>query len=70
MTALPCPKCKRPPEPDYDGYGVLVACDNCYDADCVGDPAEYVSRSPAGSGLTVTEAIEDWNEQIEMEATT
>lgn len=70
MTPAPCPTCKRIPEPDYDGYGVLIACDNCFDADCVGDPAEYVSRSPTGSGLTVAEAIEAWNERIEMEAMT
>lgn len=70
MTALPCPTCQRIPTPDYDGYGVSISCSNCYDADCVGDPAEYVSRSPSGSGLTVAEAIEDWNERIEMEATT
>lgn len=70
MTPVPCPTCKRIPEPSSDGYGVTVACWNCYDADCVGDPAEYVTRSPTGSGLTVAEAIEDWNDRIEMEATT
>lgn len=44
MTPVLCPTCNRTPEPSSDGYGVLIACANRYDADCVGDPAEYPSR--------------------------
>lgn len=66
---LACHKCKLEPtiEPDYDR--VTVVCGNCFDADMVGDPPHYISRSIVGEGHTREAAIEDWNERTE-EATT
>jgi hypothetical protein len=69
ITPLPCPVCKSGKEvmagPDAAGYEMQVTCYGCYDADCVGDPPRFVSRSIVGRGRTRAEAIEDWNEQVE-----
>lgn len=66
-TPLPCPKCKTAEHIDvYDcGAGVTVSCSNCYDADCVGDPPRYVSSSLTGGGRWRSEAVADWNAQVE-----
>jgi hypothetical protein len=60
MTLLPCPVCSTTQYLSDGGYGleILLSCSNCYDADCVGDPPRYVSRSITAS------SVEDWNEQV------
>lgn len=62
-----CPTCGRAPTTDY-GYGVTLSCGNCYDADCSGDPPEFHSTSPLGAGMTLDEAIADWNASVESRA--
>lgn len=64
MALLPCPRCGKAPAADLS-YGVTIACDDCYDADCVGDPPQYVSLTECGSGMTVSEAAANWNAQVE-----
>jgi hypothetical protein len=62
----PCPVCKDrtpTPEPNYGG-GWDLCCSNCFDADCVGDPPEYVTSCIQGSGGTKAEAIDDWNWKV------
>lgn len=65
MNPLPCPRCSKVPRPYCGGYGVSVACDNCYDATCEGDPPQYVSGYECGNGMSPAEAIADWNTQVE-----
>ncbi len=71
MTRLPCPKCGPEHErividqPNPYGNEWCVSCSNCYDADCVGDPPEYVSSSITGWGHDQQAAIEDWNYMVE-----
>ena len=62
----PCPVCKdRAPKPEQNyGGGYDVVCGNCFDADCVGDPPEYVTSCITASGGTKAEAIEDWNWKV------
>lgn len=69
-VAVPCHNCKATPTagPDAAGYEMQVVCYDCYDADCVGDPPRFVSRSIVGSGRTLSDAIRDWNEQQEEAA--
>lgn len=64
-VAVACPTCGRAPTVDHC-YGMTVSCGNCYDADCVGDPPRFVGLAPLGSGMTLSEAIEDWNAQVEV----
>jgi hypothetical protein len=62
-----CPSCKTAKhvtvEPVMVGYS--VCCANCFDAELVGDPPEYVSRSPYGWGGTKDAALADWAEAVE-----
>lgn len=66
MGPVDCPTCKASPTvgPDTAGYEYECVCYGCYDADCVGDPPRYVSRSIVGHGRTRDDAIADWNEQV------
>jgi len=61
-----CPVCKTNKyvrvDSEYVGFG--VCCGGCYDADCVGDPLEYVSTSLTARGRTQEEAIQSWNDLI------
>lgn len=70
MTPALCPKCKIPPSNASDEWEYAIVCNNCFDADMVGDPAEYVSRSIVGSGNTMEAAIADWNERVEERTAT
>ncbi len=67
MTPHPCPKCgpKGRVEVWDCGLGVSVSCVECFDADCAGDPPEYVSRSLQGTGGTEAQAVAAWNERVE-----
>jgi hypothetical protein len=65
VKCLACPTCGREPSTDITSGYPTVACDNCYDADCVGDPPRFVSTAPIGSGMTLAEAIENWNQSVE-----
>lgn len=68
VRAAPCPVCgpeKSRVTADPTGYEMMVYCTNCYDADCVGDPAHYVSSSIMAFGRNLNEAIADWNEKVE-----
>lgn len=61
-----CPNCKIPPSAENEfGYEWMLICHNCYDADCVGDPPRYVSRSLTAHGRTFDEAIAEWDELVE-----
>lgn len=66
---LPCSNCgpeKERVEFEASGAGgVSLSCSNCYDADCVGDPAHFVSSSIVAWGATKAAAIEDWNDRVE-----
>jgi hypothetical protein len=67
LTPLPCPTCGTARDvhaDDNDGWMWTVCCSGCYDADLVGDPPRYVSRSLSGSGLRLSHAIADWNEAV------
>ena len=64
-VAVPCPTCNRAPGTQVDDFGITVYCSNCYDADCVGDPPEFVSTSPTGHGRTLSDAIDAWNMTVE-----
>lgn len=69
LTPLPCPTCKTAGHVtvwDASGWGdYIVTCTNCYDADCVGDPPRYVSKSLAGYGADRDEAVSEWNDAVE-----
>jgi hypothetical protein len=68
---LPCPKCKTTHhvkvEPDAAGYEYQCYCHGCYDADMRGDPPTFYSLSIVGYGRNPNEAVESWDEQVEME---
>jgi hypothetical protein len=64
-VVLPCHHCKTPPNDASDEWHYALVCNNCFDADCVGDPAEYTTRSVIGEGYTRAEAIDDWNEKTQ-----
>lgn len=65
MFAAPCEKCHRQPTVESTPAGYHVYCVNCYDADCVGDPPRFVSRSPVGIGSTIEKAFKAWEELAE-----
>ena len=59
---LPCYRCGKVPEVDPNGGYPTVSCSDCYD----GAP-DSGSRSEVGSGLTRAEAVDNWNQAMEME---
>lgn len=62
----PC-KCGRKPAMERTGYWLAISCDNCFDADCVGDPPRYVALSPVGGGESASEAVDDWNWKMDVQ---
>lgn len=63
----PCPNCKKNNIKFYHSYMIMIYCDNCYDAEVVGDPLRYCSNGFFTYGKTESEAITAWNEKAETE---
>lgn len=57
LTILSCVNCNKPPEQSFNGISYNFWCEECYD----GAP-DSPTRSWVGTGLTLKEAIVDWNE--------
>lgn len=66
--AAPCPKCKTAAHVGemLTEVGRAICCTDCYDVDCEGDG--YFSYSIVAQGLTLTEAVADWNAKVEEAA--
>lgn len=57
IEPLPCPRCGESSHVVHrpDWYDETVTCLTCYDEDVI-----------IGRGKTMWEALEDWNEQVEL----
>lgn len=56
---VPCARCKKVPEPFYDGAYTYISCHDCYD----GAP-DSATRSEVGAWYSKEGAIEEWNEKM------
>jgi len=60
VIAKPCPICGQPPKRD-DWDGRTVTCTDCYDY-----AIDTGANIPIGWGRTLADAIEDWNDSLEL----